>query len=86
MAALGVAAIWLEPYRRERILRSSTRGTTLRAPGFQSVQAMIGLGSGGVFGEGIGEGITKIFYLPEAHTDMIFAVIGEELGLIGTEA
>ena len=84
VAALGVAAIWLEPYRRERILSFFNPWNDAQGSGFQSVQAMIGLGSGGVFGEGIGEGITKIFYLPEAHTDMIFAVIGEELGLIGT--
>ena len=84
VAALGVAAIWLEPYRRERILSFFNPWSDAQGSGFQSVQAMIGLGSGGVFGEGIGEGITKIFYLPEAHTDMIFAVIGEELGLIGT--
>src|SRR5207244_8110241 len=51
--------------------------------GFQTVQAMIGLGSGGFFGVGLGQGVQKIFYLPEAHTDMIFAIIGEELGLVG---
>ena len=84
VVALGVAAIWLEPYRRERILSFFNPWNDAQGSGFQSVQAMIGLGSGGIFGEGIGEGITKIFYLPEAHTDMIFAVIGEELGLIGT--
>ena len=86
VAALGVAAIWLEPYRRERILAFFNPWNDAQGSGFQSVQAMIGLGSGGILGEGIGEGITKIFYLPEAHTDMIFAVIGEELGLIGREA
>jgi cell division protein FtsW len=47
---------------------------------------MIGIGSGGLFGKGLGESVEKIFYLPEAHTDMIFAVIGEELGLLGTTA
>ena len=52
--------------------------------GFQSVQAIIGFGSGGLTGEGLGQGVQKIFYLPEAHTDMIFAIVGEELGLLGS--
>ncbi len=82
--ALGIAAIWLEPYRRERIFAFFNPWSDAQGSGFQSVQALIGLGSGGVLGKGMGEGIGKIFYLPEAHTDMIFAVIGEELGLIGT--
>ena len=51
--------------------------------GFQAIQAKIALGSGGVFGVGLGESLQKAFYLPEAHTDMIAAVIGEELGLVG---
>jgi cell division protein FtsW len=84
--ALGVVAIYLEPYRRERILSFFNPWSDAQGSGFQSVQAMIGLGSGGVFGKGMGESINKIFYLPEAHTDMIFAVIGEELGLIGAAA
>src|SRR5207247_10066643 len=54
--------------------------------GFQTVQAIIGIGSGGWTGEGLGHGVQKIFYLPEAHTDMIFAIIGEELGLVGVTA
>jgi cell division protein FtsW len=48
------------------------------------VQALIGFGSGGFFGQGLGEGVQKVFYLPEAHTDMILAIVGEELGLVGT--
>ena len=52
--------------------------------GFQTVQAIIGMGSGGITGEGLGHGVSKVFYLPEAHTDMIFAIVGEELGLIGS--
>jgi cell division protein FtsW len=51
--------------------------------GYQVTQAALGLGSGGLFGRGLGQGIQKDSYLPEANTDMIFAVIGEELGLIG---
>ena len=60
-------------------------GRIRRAPGSRSVQAIIGMGSGGITGEGLGQGISKIFYLPEAHTDMIFAIVGEELGLIGLD-
>jgi cell division protein FtsW len=82
--AVGVAAIWLEDYRRERFLAFIDPWSDPQHSGFQTVQALIGLGSGGLFGEGLGEGVQKIFYLPEAHTDMIFAIVGEELGLVGT--
>src|SRR6201991_2861392 len=58
-------------------------GSDVHGAGFQAAQAKIALGSGGLFGVGIGNGVQKAFYLPEAHTDMISAVIGEELGLIG---
>jgi cell division protein FtsW len=51
--------------------------------GFQAVQGQIALGSGGLFGVGLGQSVQKIFYLPEAHTDFILAVIGEELGVVG---
>jgi cell division protein FtsW len=86
VATLGLVAIWLEPYRRARLLSFVDPWRDAQGAGFQTVQALIGLGSGGVLGDGLGEGITKINYLPEAHTDMIFAVVGEELGLIGTTA
>src|SRR5919206_472733 len=84
--ALGLGAIWLEPYRRARVFSFLHPWHDAQGAGFQTVQALIGLGSGGVFGDGLGQGIQKVNYLPEAHTDMIFAVIGEELGLIGTTA
>ena len=81
--ALGAAAIWFEPYRRARFLSFLDPWQDAQGAGFQTVQAIIGIGSGGLFGEGLGESVQKIFYLPEAHTDMIFAIIGEELGLVG---
>ena len=81
--ALGAVAIWFEPYRRERLLSFLNPWEDAQGAGFQIVQAQIGLGSGGLFGEGLGQGVQKIHYLPEAHTDMIFAIVGEELGLIG---
>ena len=80
---LGLLAIYMEPYRRARIFSFLDPWSDAQGAGFQIVQATIGIGSGGVTGAGLGEGVGKISYLPEAHTDMIFAVIGEELGLIG---
>jgi cell division protein FtsW len=86
VTAVGMLAIWIEPYRRARLLSFLNPWDDVRGSGFQSVQALIGLGSGGLFGVGLGQGVQKIFYLPEAHTDMILAVIGEELGLVGVVA
>ncbi|HVN60102.1 MAG TPA: putative lipid II flippase FtsW [Gaiellaceae bacterium] len=83
VTTLGLAAIYIEPYRRVRFFSFLNPWHDAQGAGFQTVQAMIGLGSGGIFGVGLGQGVQKIFYLPEAHTDMIFAIIGEELGLIG---
>ena len=80
---MGLAAIWIEPYRRARIFSFLDPWSDAQGSGFQIVQATIGIGSGGFTGAGLGEGVGKISYLPEAHTDMIFAVIGEELGLVG---
>jgi cell division protein FtsW len=83
---LVLAAIWLEPYRRARIFSFIDPWHDPQGAGFQSVQAMIALGSGGIFGVGLGESVQKIYYLPEASTDMIFAIVGEELGLVGVLA
>ena len=82
--ALGLAAIWIEPYRRARVFSFLDPWADPENTGFQTVQAIIGIGSGGLTGKGLGEGVQKINYLPEQQTDMILAVIGEELGLIGT--
>jgi cell division protein FtsW len=86
VTALGLIAIWFEPYRRARFFSFLDPWKDAQGAGFQPVQAMISLGSGGVFGVGLGQGVGKINYLPEAHTDMILAVIGEELGLVGVTA
>jgi cell division protein FtsW len=80
---LGAIAAWISPYRRARLFTFLDPWKDPLGAGLQNVQAQISLGSGGIFGRGLGEGIEKIHFLPEAHTDMIFAVIGEELGLVG---
>ncbi len=84
VTAVGLAAIWIEPYRRARVFSFLDPWSDAQGSGFQIVQAAIGIGSGGFTGVGLGEGPQKALYLPEAHTDMIFAVVGEELGLIGS--
>ncbi len=72
-----------EPYRRERLFSFLDPFADAGDTGFQAVQALTAIGSGGFFGVGLGESVQKIFYLPEAHTDMILAIIGEELGMFG---
>jgi cell division protein FtsW len=83
VAALVVVAIAIEPYRQARLTGFLDPGGDAGGSGFQGIQASIALGSGGLFGVGLGESVQKAFYLPEAHTDMIAAVIGEEMGLVG---
>ena len=80
---LAMAAIWIEPYRRARFFSFLNPGHDPQGAGYQTLQGIMGLGSGGFLGAGIGRGVLKNNYLPEAHTDMIFATIGEELGLLG---
>ncbi len=83
LACFGLLMTVIEPYRMARLTAFLDPGADPSGAGFQAAQAKIALGSGGLFGVGIGNGVGKAFYLPEAHTDMISAVIGEELGLIG---
>ena len=73
----------IEPYRMERVTAFLDPFGDAGDTGFQAVQALTAIGSGGLFGVGLGESVQKIFYLPEAHTDMILAIIGEELGVVG---
>jgi cell division protein FtsW len=84
--AVSLLAVWFEPYRRARLFSFIDPWHDAQGAGYQTVQAIIGLGSGGIFGRGLGQSIEKANFLPEAHTDMIFAIIGEELGLVGAAA
>jgi cell division protein FtsW len=87
--AVGCFALLMtvaQPYRMARLTGFLHPGADTTGTGFQAAQAKIALGSGGLFGVGIGNGVEKAYYLPEAHTDMISAVIGEELGLVGIVA
>ena len=76
----------LEHYRRARLTAFLDPWADAGGAGFQIVQGQIALGSGGLFGVGLGQSVQKIFYLPEAHTDFILAVIGEEFGVAGVSS
>ncbi len=82
LAALAV----LQPYRVERLMTFLDPWATPFNAGYQLTQSLIAFGSGGFFGLGIGEGVQKLFYLPEPHNDFIYAVIAEELGMAGAVA
>jgi cell division protein FtsW len=79
---VGALAI-LQPYRMARLVSFIDPWEFAFSSGYQLTQALIAFGRGEIFGLGLGEGIQKLFYLPEAHNDFIFAVIAEELGLVG---
>jgi cell division protein FtsW len=72
------------PYRLARIMAFLDPWQDSQGAGFQLTQSQIALGSGGIFGVGLGHSVQKLFYLPAAHTDFILSIIGEELGLVGT--
>src|SRR5205814_7246378 len=74
----------LEPYRRARMLAFLHPLADTSNTGYQSLQGLVALGSGGLLGRGLGASRAKWGFLPNAHTDFIFAIIGDELGLIGT--
>ena len=82
-AVLVVLFALIDPERVSRLTAFVNPWADATDTGFQAVQGQIALGSGGLFGVGIGESVQKVFYLPEAHTDFILAVIGEELGVAG---
>jgi len=74
------------PYRRNRILSFLNPWSDPQGHGFQIIQSLVALGSGGFWGAGLGQGKQKLLYLPAAYTDFIFSIIGEELGFLGTAA
>jgi cell division protein FtsW len=80
-AALGLALA--APYRRERVLTFLDPWADPMDTGYQNIQSLVGIASGGIFGSGLGASRAKWGYLPYAHSDFIFAIIGEELGLVG---
>lgn len=91
IAAVGAAGasglaflIWRSPAKLARVFAFLDPWKHKDAAGYQVVHSLISLGSGGLFGRGLGAGRQKLFYLPEADTDFIFSIVGEELGLIGT--
>ncbi len=83
VAIAGLAMVATHPYQQERLTGFLDPGADSTGAGFQGTQATIAVGSGSVLGVGLGESVQKASYLPEAHTDMIAAVLGEETGLAG---
>lgn len=81
--AAVTGAIAMAPYRLERVVAFLNPWKYASDEGFQTIQSLYALGSGGLFGMGLGRSRQKFFYLPEQHTDFIFAILGEELGFIG---
>lgn len=87
LAAVGFTLlIWLEPYRLERIKGFMDPWEHAYSSGYQLSQSLIAFGRGEWFGVGLGESVEKLHYLPEAHTDFVFAVLAEELGFVGVLA
>ena len=82
-AALIAAVALTKPYIIERLISFLDPWADPWASGYQLTQALIAIGRGGWFGVGLGEGVQKLFYLPEAHTDFLFSVLAEEFGLVG---
>jgi cell division protein FtsW len=79
----AIALIFAAGYRMQRLLAFLDASSDPNGVNFQMNQSLIAVGSGGVFGKGLMAGVQKIYYIPESHNDFIYAVIGEELGLVG---
>ncbi|MEJ7847512.1 MAG: putative lipid II flippase FtsW [Pyrinomonadaceae bacterium] len=86
MAFLGIGAILIAPWRVERMMAFLDPFAHSDDAGYQVVQSLYAIGSGGIIGEGFAKGQAKLFYLPYPYSDFIFSVVGEEFGLVGTLA
>ena len=84
LAGLAYLLIMQSDYRRRRLLNFLDPWQDPTGAGFQLTQSFVALGNGGVFGVGLGEGRQKLFFLPEVHSDFVLALVGEELGFVGT--
>ena len=82
--AVGIVYLLSAPYRMNRIISWYDPWSYEKTLGYQTVQGLIAIGSGGIMGQGLGEGISKFSYLPEAHTDFAFAVLAQEWGMRGS--
>ncbi|NRA43551.1 MAG: putative lipid II flippase FtsW [Oligoflexales bacterium] len=82
--SFGIVGIMSAPYRWKRLTSFIDPWNDFKEGGFQIIQSYLGFQNGGAFGAGLGESRQKLFFLPEAHTDFILSVIGEEMGLVGT--
>jgi cell division protein FtsW len=83
VALAGIAGIIFEPYRMARFTSFLNPWADPKDSGYQLIQSLLALGSGGIWGVGLGRSRQKCYYIPEPHNDFIFSIIGEELGLIG---
>ena len=83
LAPTAVGLIFAAGYRTTRLLAFFDPSSDQIGANFQRVQSLIAVGSGGTLGKGLMAGVQKVYYIPEPHTDFIYAVIGEELGLLG---
>ena len=80
---VGAVYAWIEPYRRERLLSFRNPFAQMNDEGYQLAQSLIAIGSGGLFGRGLGQGRQKFSFLPYPESDFIFAIVGEDFGLLG---
>jgi cell division protein FtsW len=84
VSSVGALALWRAHYARERVLAFLNPDDGITEANWQIQQSLIGLGSGGVLGRGLGESSQKLSWLPDSYTDFIFSILGEETGLVGT--